>query len=152
MKKLLIASDHAGYELKSQLMAARPDLPWEDLGTHSLASVDYPDYSKALCEKLIELTKHVPPTEDALNFGVLGVLICGSGQGVAMKANRYPEIRAALCWNAEVAAVTRAHNNANVVCMGSRFVTLEQSKEILKAFLGSAFEGGRHSQRVAKLC
>jgi ribose 5-phosphate isomerase B len=151
MKKLLIAADHAGFELKSQLMAAHPDLPWEDLGTYSSASVDYPDYSERLCKTLIDLTKDFPSTEDALNSGVMGVLVCGSGQGVAIKANRFPSIRAAICWNPEVAAATRAHNNANVLCIGSRFISPNMANDILRTFLGSAFEGGRHSLRVAKL-
>jgi ribose 5-phosphate isomerase B len=164
IQKILIAADHAGFELKQKLIAANPDLPWEDLGTDSLASVDYPDFSAKLCEKLIELSRGLPTTSDPLGHrpqesappsagaGIIGVLVCGSGQGVAIKANRYPEIRAALCWNADVAKVSRAHNNANVLCLGSRFVEPSLAQEILKAFLGSAFEGGRHSQRVAKLC
>lgn len=156
IQKILIAADHAGFELKQKLIAANPDLPWEDLGTDSLASVDYPDFSAKLCEKFIELSRGFPATSDPLSSssgaGIIGVLVCGSGQGVAIKANRYPEIRAALCWNADVAKVSRAHNNANVLCLGSRFVEPSLAQEILKAFLGSAFEGGRHSQRVAKLC
>jgi ribose 5-phosphate isomerase B len=174
IQKILIAADHAGFELKQKLIAANPDLPWEDLGTDSLASVDYPDFSAKLCEKFIELSRGFPATSDPLGSrpmnsktslanaqelmpqstgaGIIGLLVCGSGQGVAIKANRYPEIRAALCWNADVAKVSRAHNNANVLCLGSRFVEPSLAQEILKAFLGSAFEGGRHSQRVAKLC
>jgi ribose 5-phosphate isomerase B len=151
IQKLLIASDHAGFALKAELMVARPELPWLDLGTFDGSSVDYPDFAAKLCQELIALTANFPGTEDALKSGVIGVLVCGSGQGVAIKANRYPEIRAALCWNPEVAVVSRAHNNANVLCLGSRFVSSADAGRILQTFLGSAFEGGRHSQRVAKL-
>ncbi|MBC7371804.1 MAG: RpiB/LacA/LacB family sugar-phosphate isomerase [Bdellovibrionaceae bacterium] len=151
MKKILIASDHAAYDLKQQFIKNNPDLPWEDLGPANADSVDYPDYAKKLCAKLIELTGRDPITEDAFNSGICGILICGSGQGMAIAANKYPQIRAALCWNEDVAKLSRNHNNANVLCLGSRDVTPEIAQKILTTFLGSAFEGGRHSQRVAKI-
>jgi ribose 5-phosphate isomerase B len=151
MKKILIASDHAGFELKQEFIKNNPDLPWEDLGPTNTDSVDYPDFAKKLSEKLIEMTGSRPVTEDAFNAGVCGVLICGSGQGMAIKANKYPQIRAALCWNETVACLSRQHNNTNVLCLGSRAIPPQEAQKVLKAFLGSAFEGGRHSQRVAKI-
>lgn len=151
MKKLFIAADHAGFELKNKLMASYPELPWEDLGTYNLESVDYPDFSRKLSQKMIEANKGVAMTEDALKSPAVGVLVCGSGQGVAIAANRFPEIRAALCWNSEVAQVSRAHNNANVLTLGARFVSADLANEILKTFLASPFEGGRHAGRVTKL-
>lgn len=152
MKKIFIASDHAGFNLKQELIKNNSQLPWEDLGPYDTESVDYPDYAKKLCEKLIEKTASFPITEDALKSGACGVLICGSGQGMAIRANKFPQIRAALCWNEDVGRLARQHNNANVLCMGARAVTGAEAQNILNAFLNSAFEGGRHSQRVAKLC
>lgn len=136
-QRILVASDHAGLELKSRLMAGAPDLPWVDLGTHGPESVDYPDYASALCEKMDDRS--------------IGVLICGSGQGMAIKANRYPKIRAALCWSPEIAALARGHNNANVLCLGARVIPYPLAAEILKRFLDTPFEGGRHLGRVDKL-
>ena len=152
MKKIYIASDHAGFDLKQKFLQDNPQLPWEDLGTYDTQSVDYPDYAKKLCEKLISITGSLPTTEDAFKAGACGVLICGSGQGMAIRANKFPQIRAALCWNEDVARLSRQHNNANVLCLGARAVTAEAAQKILNTFLESSFEGGRHSQRVAKLC
>lgn len=152
IKKILIASDHAGFDLKQKLIQDNPSLPWEDLGTYDTQSVDYPDYAKKLCEKLIEKTGSRPATEDAFKAEICGILICGSGQGMAIRANKYPQIRAALCWNEDVARLSRQHNNANILCLGARAVDTATAQKILVAFLSSAFEGGRHSQRVAKLC
>jgi ribose 5-phosphate isomerase B len=152
MKKIFIASDHAGFDLKQKFMTDNPQLPWEDLGTYDTQSVDYPDYAEKLCEKLIAAAGSLPVTDDAFNAGVCGVLICGSGQGMAMRANKYPQIRAALCWNEDVARLSRSHNNANVLCLGSRAVDAAMAQKTLTAYLETSFEGGRHSQRVAKLC
>lgn len=151
VKKIFIAADHAGFKLKNELMAAHPELPWVDLGTNGEESVDYPDFSNKLCEQLIQENAGYSPKEDALKAPAIGVLVCGSGQGVAIKANRYPEIRAALCWNKEITLVSRGHNNANVLSLGARFVSTPLAQEILMTFLQTAFEGGRHAQRVAKL-
>lgn len=152
IKKILIASDHAGFDLKQKFMKDNPQLPWEDLGPHDTQSVDYPDYANKLCEKLIAATGSLPATEDAFKAEVCGVLICGSGQGMAIRANKFPHIRAALCWNEDVAKLSRGHNNANVLCLGSRAVDSTTAQKILTAYLETSFEGGRHSQRVAKLC
>ncbi|HEY8270900.1 MAG TPA: RpiB/LacA/LacB family sugar-phosphate isomerase [Pseudobdellovibrionaceae bacterium] len=152
IKKIFIASDHAGFDLKQEFIKNNPQLPWEDLGPYSAQSVDYPDYAKKLCEHLIEKTGSASSTEDAFKVEACGVLICGSGQGMAIRANKFPQIRAALCWNEDVSCLSRQHNNANVLCLGARAVTGDEAQKILNAFLNSTFEGGRHSQRVAKLC
>lgn len=144
MRKLWIAADHAGFELKQQLVAHFKSLGvFEviDLGTSSKESVDYPDYANLVCENL----QHSNATDG------VGILICGSGQGMAIRANKHPGIRAALCWNTEIAQLSRAHNNANILCMGSRFVSLDLAIKISKAFLDTAFEGGRHQIRVEKI-
>lgn len=145
MKKILIACDHAGFETKKALMAATPETPWVDLGTSSTDSVDYPDYADQLCQRLTAETHG----SDAME--TFGVLICGSGQGMAIRANRYPQIRAALCFNAEITRLSREHNNANVLVLPGRFITTEQAVEFVKIFAETKFAGGRHSVRVAKL-
>lgn len=139
MKKLWIASDHAGVELKAELIKARPDLPWEDLGPHSSASVDYPDFADQVARRVNE------------SPGERGVLICGSGQGMALRANKYPQVRAALIWNTEIAALSRQHNDANIFCLGARFHKLDEALHWLDVFLKTPFEGGRHQNRVNKI-
>lgn len=135
---LLIAADHAGFELKEQLKKARPDLPWEDLGPFTADRVDYPDYAYKVAKRIS-------------NDGGRGVLICGSGQGMMIGANRFPKVRAALPWTSEIAELSRSHNDANVLCLAARFTTFETAKEMLKVFLTTDFEGGRHAERVTKL-
>ncbi len=152
IKKIFIASDHAGFDLKHEFIKNNPQLPWEDLGTYDTQSVDYPDYAKQLCERLLKNATLLPLTEDAFKAEACGVLICGSGQGMAIRANKFPLIRAALCWSEDLARLSRQHNNANVLCLGARTVTGVEAQNILNVFLSSTFEGGRHSQRVAKLC
>lgn len=139
-KSIFIASDHAGLEMKSHLIGHFPFLPWRDLGTNSPESVDYPDFASKLC---VELKPHVKNS--------CGVLICGSGQGMAIMANRYSFIRAALCWNDEIAQLARQHNDANVLCLAGRHTPLHAADKILEAFLKTPFEGGRHQRRVDKL-
>jgi ribose 5-phosphate isomerase B len=139
-KSVFIASDHAGLDMKNHLIGKFPFLPWKDLGTETSASVDYPDYAAKLCEEL------KPRLKDSC-----GILVCGSGQGMAMRANRFPFIRAALCLSEEVATLSRLHNDANVLCLGGRLTPLPVSEKILSAFLQTAFEGGRHQGRVDKL-
>ncbi len=145
MKKVLIASDHAGFELKKILLETDKKTPWVDMGTYSSDSVDYPDLADQLCQKLIS------ETQNSESMEIFGVLICGSGQGMAIRANRYPQIRAALCFNAEITRLSREHNNANVLVLPGRFVTPEQALEFVKIFAETKFAGGRHSARVAKL-
>lgn len=135
--KVLIAADHAGFELKQKLIADLSEISFEDLGCHSLDSVDYPDFAKKLTSKIVQEQK--------------GLLICGSGQGMAISANKAPDIRAALCWTKEIAALARQHNNANVLCLPSRFLSIDEAKEILTTFLNTEFEGGRHQRRVDKI-
>jgi len=140
-RKIAIGADHAGFEYKEILKNYIEELGYTvtDFGTHDSQSVDYPDFAHPVAEAVE--TK----VEGA------GVLICGSANGVAITANKHQGIRAALCWTSEIAALARQHNNANVVCVPARFVTAEEAKEIVKTFLDTEFEGGRHGNRVDKI-
>ncbi len=139
--KIAIGNDHAGYQIKLAVMdwMNGRDYEVEDFGTLSMASVDYPDY--------------VHPVAEAVEKGEydMGVLICGSGQGVTMTANKHQGIRAALCWIPEIASLSRAHNDANILCMPGRFVDRKTAFSILDSFFSSDFEGGRHLNRVNKI-
>ncbi|MCB0348928.1 MAG: ribose 5-phosphate isomerase B [Bdellovibrionales bacterium] len=137
--KLFIASDHAGFDLKEELKKLHDDIEWTDLGPDSDQRVDYPDYADKVARAIIDDPKQ------------MGVLICGSGQGMAIKANRYPQIRAALCWNEDIAILSRGHNDANILCLGARHTTADHAADILTAFINAEFEGGRHLDRVKKL-
>lgn len=139
-KTIFIASDHAGLEMKKHLLMRFPGFPFKDLGTHNGDSVDYPDYAAKLCLEM----------EGRLSDSV-GILVCGSGQGMNIRANRYPFIRSALCWNEEVAQLAREHNDANVLCLGGRLISFPQAEKILDVFLHTPFAGGRHQKRVDKL-
>lgn len=140
-RKVAIASDHAGFPLKEYLKKnfKAQSVEWVDLGTHSTDSVDYPDYGTKIA--------------DAVASGQVecGVAICGSGIGISIACNRNPKIRAALCTDSTMARLTRLHNNANILCMGDRLTGTEVALDILKAFLETQFEGGRHQGRVDKL-
>jgi ribose 5-phosphate isomerase B len=140
-QKIYLASDHAGVELKSFLIAQDVLSPYEliDLGPTSEDSVDYPDFAHPLAESITN------------NEGSLGILICGSGNGVCMTANKHKGIRAGLAWTEEIASLTRQHNNANVLCLPARFITQEKAVDIVKAYLNIEFEGGRHQRRVDKI-
>ena len=135
----MIAADHAGFSLKESLRKELREITWLDLGTHSEARVDYPDFASQLCRELLKRP------------GEKGILICGSGQGMAIRANRFSGIRAALCWNPEIAQLARAHNDANVLCLGARFQDIKTTLEIVKMFFTTEYEGGRHQARVDKL-
>lgn len=155
MKKILIASDHAGYEfkealrLKSAALMAEHGYEFIDLGTHTLESVDYPDYAKMLHDRLTPAQKTKGSAENKEPFGVL---ICGSGVGISIKANRFPDIRAVLAESPTVARLGREHNHANVLCMGARIVNVDTALQILKSFLeGKPDEGERHVRRINKL-
>ena len=139
--KIFIGSDHAGFEMKEALKKHLIDANYEveDKGTYSSDSVDYPAFAHAVATG-VETTD-----------GSLGVLLCGSANGVCIAANKHQSIRAALCWLPEIASLARQHNDANVVCIPARFVNDEIGLEILKAFLASSFEGGRHQKRVDKI-
>lgn len=140
--KIYIASDHAGFLMKEFLVKefAKLETKLIDLGCDSAEkSVDYPDYAQKLCKKMKD------------NSQEFGILICGSGIGISIAANRFKHIRAALCHNVKSAKLARAHNNANVVCLGSRVIKNKAALAITKAFLTSEFEGERHARRVRKL-
>ncbi|WP_374655756.1 ribose 5-phosphate isomerase B [Dongia sp.] len=139
-EKIAIASDHAGFELKTQLKQELERLGFEplDLGADGPASVDYPDFAKKMAE--------------ALKAGTVsrGVLVCGSGIGISMAANRHAHVRAALCHDHLTAKLARLHNDANVLCLGGRTTGADVARDCLQVFLGTDFEGGRHQNRVAK--
>ena len=138
---LAIGADHAGYEYKEAIEQWLKELGWtvEDKGTHSLDSVDYPDFAHPVASMVEEGKAGV------------GILICGSANGVAITANKHQGIRAALCWSDEIASLARQHNNANIICIPARFVSLDEAKKMVETFLGTAFEGGRHQNRVSKI-
>jgi len=139
--KIAIGSDHAGFEAKEKAKSELAALGVEvlDKGSHSLDSVDYPDFGAAVARAVVsgEVER--------------GVLVCGSGIGISMAANKIPGARAALCWNEETARLAREHNDANVLCFGSRFIEPEQAARMVRIFLETDFAGGRHTQRVEKL-
>ena len=139
-KTLIVGSDHAGFALKKELAAVAREAGYEvqDLGTDSTESTDYPDYAHKVAVAVAD-------------NGALGLLVCGTGIGMSMAANRHAGVRAALCGDIFSAAQSRAHNNANILCIGSRVVGPGLAGEILKAFLGADFEGGRHERRVNKI-
>ena len=140
MKKIAIACDHAGFEYK-EIIKKHLETHYEvkDFGTFSKDSVDYPDF--------------VHPSANAVESGEcdFGILICGSGQGVAITANKHQQIRCALCWMPELAELARKHNNANMIALPARFIASELAVDIVDKFLGTDFEGGRHENRVAKI-
>jgi ribose 5-phosphate isomerase B len=139
--KIAIGSDHAGFNykeaIKDHLQHAGHDV--EDFGTFTEASCDYPDYAHAVANA-VEQEK-----------AELGVLVCGSANGVAITANKHAGIRAAICWEKEIAILARAHNNANIICLPARFVSTDAAFEMVDTFLSTPFEGGRHQTRVGKI-
>lgn len=141
ISKIGIASDHAGFDLKEALKIHLQEIGVEfvDFGTSSTKSMDYPDVAHPLAE--------------AVSSGLvdLGVAICGSGNGINMTVNKHQGIRAALCWNIELSKLARLHNDANILSLPARFITIHQAIEILSAFLDTGFEGGRHTNRVDKI-
>lgn len=149
--KIFLASDHAGFELKEKIKSVLSEFNWEDMGPLSADSVDYPDFADKVCQALEKTDGIELHDRDALEGPAMAVLICGSGQGMAIRANRYPDIRAGLCWNLESAGLSREHNNANIICMGARFLSAEQAVEMVKIFFATKFAGGRHARRVEKL-
>ncbi len=139
--RIAIASDHAGLAMKTELVAALVErhVDHEDLGVTDSTSVDYPDYAQKVAEAII--TKRAD----------LGVLVCGTGIGMSISANKFPGIRAALCHTEFEARMTRAHNDANVLCLGERVLGRGVARSVLEAFLSAQFEGGRHANRVNKI-
>jgi len=139
--KIAIGGDHAGFRYKQRLISFLKEENHEvvDFGPGSGASVDYPD--------------HVHPLALSITSGDndMGILICGSGNGVAITANKHENVRAALCWNTELAALARKHNNANIICIAARFIAYEFAETLVTTFLNTAFEGGRHQRRIDKI-
>jgi ribose 5-phosphate isomerase B len=140
-KQIAIGSDHAGFALKEFLKQKfeSADVKFQDFGTFSEQSMDYPDVAH--------------PFAKAVQSGnyVFGILICGSGNGVAIVANKYTGIRAAICWNEEITRLARQHNDANVIILPARFISLEEALHFVQVFIDTKFEGGRHQQRVDKI-
>jgi ribose 5-phosphate isomerase B len=137
--KIAIGADHAGFEYKQILAGSIQASEVSDFGTYSNDSVDYPDFAH--------------PVANAVESGEadFGILVCGSANGVAITANKHQGIRAAICWNQEIASLARQHNNANVLCIPARFITIDEAKKIVDTFLTTPFEGGRHATRVGKM-
>jgi ribose 5-phosphate isomerase B len=138
---IAIGSDHAGYEMKEALInwISEQGVPVIDFGPESTESVDYPDYAHAVTASILD------------EESVIGILICGTGNGICMTANKWRDIRSALCWNSEIASLARQHNNANVLCLPARFISIEEAIGIVEVFLDTEFEGGRHEKRVDKI-
>ena len=140
MKKIYIASDHAGFKLKSSILSKfYKKKKIIDLGPNSNISVDYPDYAKKLSKKI------------ASEKGSFGILICGSGMGMAISANKIKNVRAALCYNKKNTKLSRLHNNANIITLGERLISKNKAINLIKIFLGTKFEGGRHLRRIKKM-
>ena len=139
-KSIIIASDHAGFLMKEKvkIFLNKSKIKSLDLGTFSEERVDYPDYAKKLALSVKKKSS-------------FGILICGSGIGVSIAANRFKEIRAAVCYNQLSASLARKHNNANVLCLGARLISLKNVQKIVYTFISTKFEGGRHINRVKKL-
>lgn len=140
-KKVAICSDHAGFELKSILEGylEANNIQYEDFGTYSSESCDYPDFAHP-CAEAVESGRCYP-----------GIAMCGTGNGIAMTLNKHQGIRAALCWNTDLARLARQHNDANVLVMPARFINPVEAINILEVFLNTPFEGGRHERRIAKI-
>lgn len=136
-----IGADHAGFSTKQILIDHLKALGHEikDFGCHSEQSIDYPDYAHPVAQHIAD------------NPGAIGILLCGSANGISMTANKHQHIRCAVCWTTEIASLARLHNNANIVAIPARFITEKQAKQIVDVFLSTAFEGGRHALRVDKI-
>ena len=140
MKKVFIASDHAGFNLKKNIIQRFSKIQKIlDLGPKTNDSVDYPDFAKKLSKKVI------------FNKGSFGILICGSGMGMAIVANKTKNIRAALCYSVKNTKLSRLHNNANIITLGERLINKKKAFNLIKVFLSTKFEGGRHLRRVRKI-
>lgn len=141
MGKIAVGADHAGFEYKELLRKWLENSGYEfkDFGTYTADSADYPDFA------------HPVATAVEKKEFEFGLLVCGSANGVAITANKHQGIRAAICWNEELASLARQHNNANVLCLPARYITIELAEKILDRFLHSSFEGGRHERRVGKI-
>ena len=141
MKKIFISSDHAGYNLKEQIKKRfKNKYIFQDLGTdNSSKSVNYPDYAHKLCKKISK------------SINNMGILVCGSGMGMSMAANRHKKIRAAVCYSVKNTKLSRLHNNANIITLGSRLTKKNTAFKCIDVFMKTRFEGGRHKKRVKKI-
>lgn len=137
--RIAFGSDHAGFEYKEILKDYLAAYELKDFGTYSADSVDYADFAHPVALAV-----------ESKEFD-FGILICGSANGIAITANKHQQIRAAICWENEIAALARQHNNANILCIPARFVSADLAKEMATTFLNTAFEGGRHAKRVEKI-
>lgn len=136
-----IGCDHAGFELKQEIIKHLKNKGFEvkDFGTFTTDSIDYPDYGHPVAE-MVES-----------NSDMIGIVICGSGNGINMTVNKHQGIRSALCWNKEIAALARQHNNANIIALPARFITVSEGIEMVDVFFSTTFEGGRHQNRIDKI-
>lgn len=141
MVRVVIGSDHAGFRLKDTIKALldRMGIPWEDVGTATAASVDYPDFAEAAARAVLD------------GRADRGILVCGTGIGMSIAANKIPGIRAALAWNEATARLGRSHNDANIMALGGRTTLAAEVEGMLRAFLFTGYEGGRHDARLAKV-
>ncbi|MES2512643.1 MAG: ribose 5-phosphate isomerase B [Bacteroidota bacterium] len=141
MTKIAIGSDHAGFELKEVLITylKEKQVTVDDKGCYSLERADYPDAAHAVAIAVVN------------NDVTFGILMCGSGNGINMSANKHKGIRAALCWNSEISALSRQHNDANILTLPARYISIEEAKKCVDAFLTEQFEGGRHADRIKKI-
>jgi len=140
-KKIAIGCDHAGFELKNTVADSLKEKGFTiiDKGTYSKESVDYPDFAHQVADSV---------SDGEANWGIL---ICGSANGVAITANKHQKIRAAICWKSEIASLARQHNNANIICLPARFISVNEALEMVELFYATEFEGGRHAKRVDKI-
>ena len=140
-KKICISSDHAGYKLKEHIKTyfIKKEIPLIDLGPFKIKSVDYPDYAKKIARRVAGKRSDV------------GILVCGSGTGMAISANKIKGIRAAVCYNSKSTRLSREHNNANIIALGSRLTNKNEAMKLIKIFLNTKFQGGRHLRRVKKI-
>ena len=141
MKEIAIGCDHAGYTLKEKLGTLLKEMNYtvKDLGCYSDQSVDYPDFGHQVAKAVEE------------NTDKKGIVICGSGNGINMSVNKHLKVRGALCWNKEIAELARLHNNANILALPARYLSYEEAEQIVKTFLNTSFEGGRHQRRIDKI-
>jgi ribose 5-phosphate isomerase B len=140
-KSIAIGSDHAGFELKEKLMAYLQSKSVQVInkGCFSEERADYPDYAHLVAKEVLD------------NKDITGILLCGSGNGIAMSANKHAGIRAALCWNSEITELARLHNDANILVLPARYISYEEAIKCIDVFIATAFEGGRHQNRIEKI-
>jgi len=140
-KVIALASDHAGFERKQDIIEFLKNrkINYKDFGCYTDESCDYPDFAHLIA--------------GAINKGEydIGITFCGSGQGISITANKYPNVRSAVCWNPKIAELAKQHNNANICAIPGRYVTEKEAQKIVEAFLNTEFEGGRHARRIAKI-